>query len=88
MSLCLCHIHLLTRAGGMNPGLKALWEDERERRLLLDIPGRLTPPDSPPRPESAHDPTDSERFWFQRYDTMIAEKRQGKKVTLKKKNRR
>jgi hypothetical protein len=67
------------RAGGMNPGLKALWEDERERRILLDIPGRLTPPDSPPRPESAHDPTDSERFWFRRYDTMIAEKRQGNK---------
>jgi hypothetical protein len=75
----------------MNPGLKALWEDERERRILLDIPGRLTPPDSPPRPESAHDPTDSERFWFRRYDTMIAEKRQGIEVSLtseQKENRR
>ena len=63
--------------GGMNPGLKALWEDERERRIVLQCPGSLTPPDSPPRPPAAHAPTDSEQFWFQRYDAMIAEKRQG-----------
>jgi hypothetical protein len=66
-------------AGGMNPGLKALWEDERERRRQLDCEeGSLTPPDSPPRPAAAHAPTDSERFWFQRYDAMIAEKRLGR----------
>jgi hypothetical protein len=65
----------------MNPGLKALWEDERERRAMLECPGPLTPPGSPPRPPAAHASTDSERFWFQRYDAMIIEKRLGKSVT-------
>lgn len=34
---------------GMNPGLEAIWEDERLRREILGIEEPLTAPDSPPR---------------------------------------
>ncbi len=51
---------------GMNPGLQALWEDERERRRLAGKNDSLTPPASPPRPEAALEPTESEKFWKQR----------------------
>ena len=52
--------------GNMNPGLKAIWEDERTRRLLLDLNDHpLTPPGSPPR-DNACMVTDSEQFWKDR----------------------
>ena len=51
---------------GMNPGLEAIWEDERVRRALLDIEDPLTPPGSPPR-DNACTATDSEHFWQERY---------------------
>ncbi len=52
---------------GMNPGLQALWEDERERRRLAGLEEEeLTAPDSPPRPEAAMQTTESEVFWKER----------------------
>jgi DNA polymerase zeta len=52
---------------GMNPGLEALWEDERERRRRLDIDERLSPPSSPTRPETSTRSTDSDKFWKDRF---------------------
>jgi len=61
-------------AGGMNPGLKSLWEDERERRRQLDVADPLTPPGSPPRDRRAYDKTESEQFWYDRLVKIIEEK--------------
>ena len=51
-----------------------MWEDERERRKLLNITDPLTPPGSPPRPSSAYDSSESEKFWLERFDKMLEEK--------------
>ncbi len=52
---------------GMNPGLQALWEDERERRRMKDMEEEeLEAPQSPPRPEAALRLTESEVFWKER----------------------
>ena len=48
---------------GMNPGLKTIWTDERERRSVLGLTNALTPPSSPPRPETSGMATDSDDFW-------------------------
>jgi len=62
--------------GAMNPGLKCLWEDERERRLILKIPDQLTPPGSPPRPDSANEGSESNNFWLERFDKMLTDKKE------------
>eukprot|EP00088_Acartia_fossae_P071157 TRINITY_DN9705_c1_g1_i9.p1 TRINITY_DN9705_c1_g1~~TRINITY_DN9705_c1_g1_i9.p1 ORF type:complete len:582 (-),score=148.17 TRINITY_DN9705_c1_g1_i9:491-2236(-) len=62
--------------GAMNPGLKALWEDERERRRILGMDDPLTPPSSPPRAEAAHQSSESEKFWMERFETMLKEKKE------------
>jgi len=59
----------------MNPGLVALWDDERERRRKLGMADPLTPPGSPPRPSAAYQSSDSERFWFDRFLKIIEEKK-------------
>jgi len=61
--------------GGMNPGLKALWNDEKARREQLNISEPLTPPISPPRPKKASWKTESELFWYQRFIKTIEEKK-------------
>lgn len=62
---------------GMNPGLEALWEDERERRRLAGMEDvGLTPPDSPPRPAEADEPTESDRFWRERLLEKLARLRE------------
>jgi len=66
----------LAGEGAMNPGLKALWEDERERRRQLGIKDPLTPPDSPPRSPAALESSESEKFWMARYDSMLKEKKE------------
>jgi len=60
--------------GAMSPGLKVLWEDERERRRILGISDPLTPPSSPPRSPRASASSDSELFWLERFDKAVAEK--------------
>lgn len=53
-----------------NPGLEIIWEDERLRRLNLDLDleqNPLTPPSSPPRQRSPSALTDSEKFWNERF---------------------
>ena len=56
-----------------NPGLEALWIDERMRRatLLQDDKESLSPPDSPPRNRTSDWKSDSQIFWEDRYDSMI-----------------
>jgi len=49
---------------GTNPGIEAIWEDERERRRLLGMDEPLDAPASPPRP--ARSPTESHMFWKER----------------------
>ena len=55
------------RESEMNPGMRAIWTDERERRSALGITEPLTPPSSPPRPESSKDVTDSHKFWTEKF---------------------
>ena len=58
--------HDSASASGMNPGLLAIWEDERLRRRLRGLIGEpLTPPSSPPRPEVQE--TESERLWRSKF---------------------
>lgn len=59
----------------MNPGLVALWDDERERRRKLGMTDPLTPPGSPPRPAKALESSDSEKFWYERFLNIIKEKK-------------
>jgi len=59
----------------MNPGLVALWEDERERRRKLGMTDPLTPPGSPPRPAAAFQSSESEKFWYERFLNIIKEKK-------------
>ena len=54
--------HDLTGAA-MNPGLVALWEDERIRREREGVEDPLTDPPSPPRPESVRERNETEQFW-------------------------
>ena len=58
--------HDLTGAA-MNPGLVALWEDERIRREREGVEDPLTDPPSPPRPESVRERNETEQFWYE-YD--------------------
>ena len=55
------------RESEMNPGMRAIWTDERERRSALGITEPLTPPSSPPRPESSKNVTDSDKFWTEKF---------------------
>ena len=55
------------REAEMGPGMRAIWTDERERRSALGIAEPLTPPSSPPRPESSKSVTDSETFWTEKF---------------------
>ena len=55
------------REAEMGPGMRAIWTDERERRSALGIAEALTPPSSPPRPESSKSVTDSETFWTEKF---------------------
>jgi len=59
----------------MNPGLVALWDDERERRRKLGMSDPLTPPGSPPRPARAFQSSESEQFWYERFLNTVAEKK-------------
>jgi len=59
----------------MNPGLVALWDDERERRRKLGMSDPLTPPGSPPRPTAAFQSSESEKFWYERFLNIIEEKK-------------
>jgi len=59
----------------MNPGLVALWDDERERRRKLGMSDPLTPPGSPPRPSEAFQSSESEKFWYERFLNIIKEKK-------------
>lgn len=58
----------------MNPGLVALWEDERLRRKKVGMSDPLSPPPSPPRPEAAADKSESEKFWYERLSKVIEDK--------------
>eukprot|EP00095_Tigriopus_kingsejongensis_P000962 maker-scaffold83_size396513-snap-gene-1.20 protein:Tk00962 transcript:maker-scaffold83_size396513-snap-gene-1.20-mRNA-1 annotation:"hypothetical protein DAPPUDRAFT_301034" len=57
----------------LNPGLEAIWDDERLRRQLLELEAELTPPASPPRP-AARD-SDSHTFWADRLKAQLARTR-------------
>ena len=60
----------------MNPGLVALWTDERRRREaagLTDDP--VTPPSSPPRGGQAGQKSESEQFWYERLCRAVEEKK-------------
>ena len=60
----------------MNPGLVALWTDERRRREaagLTDDP--VTPPSSPPRSGQAGQKSESEQFWYERLCRAVEEKK-------------
>ena len=59
--------HDLTGAA-MNPGLVALWEDERIRREREGVEDPLTDPPSPPRPESVRERNETEQFWYEHDD--------------------
>jgi hypothetical protein len=61
-----------------NPGLEALWQDERMRRATLlegtkeDVES-LSPPDSPSRERTSDWKSDSQQFWEDRFTSMITE---------------
>ncbi len=57
----------------MNPGLRAIWNDERERRRVLNIAEPLTPESSPPRPAEASRRTDSDLFWLERFKEQVSQ---------------
>ena len=57
----------------MNPGLVALWTDERLRREAEGLTDPLTPPSSPPRDARAEQRSESERFWHERLCRAIQE---------------
>ena len=57
----------------MNPGLVALWTDERLRREAEGLTDPLTPPSSPPRDARAEERSESERFWHERLCRTIQE---------------
>ena len=62
-----------------NPGLEHIWEDERLRRIGVNLnltENPLTPPSSPPRERSKDKLTDSEKFWNERFDQALEEWRQ------------
>ncbi|TRY76839.1 hypothetical protein TCAL_14741 [Tigriopus californicus] len=61
------------RAQSLNPGLAAIWADERLRRQCLDLPEDLTPPSSPPREIGPFPVTDSQAFWQDRFRAQIAQ---------------
>ena len=61
-----------------NPGLEALWEDERLRRATLlaglideEDAESLSPPDSPPRNRDSDWKSDSQQFWEDRLANVI-----------------
>ena len=59
-----------------NPGLEALWIDERMRRAtlledILDDKESLSPPDSPPRTRTSDWKSDSQLFWEDRFSSLI-----------------
>ena len=60
-----------------NPGLEALWQDERMRRATLlagtldEDAESLSPPDSPPRNRTSDWKSDSQQFWEERYSLMV-----------------
>ncbi|XP_033118831.1 DNA polymerase zeta catalytic subunit-like isoform X2 [Anneissia japonica] len=54
---------------GKNPGLMAIWEDEKQRRKELNQLSQLLPPSSPER--GFVPPTESERQHLARLDTII-----------------
>ena len=66
--------HQDVTGAAMNPGLVALWEDERLRRKKVGMSDPLSPPPSPPRPEAAAEKSDSEKFWYERLNKVIEDK--------------
>jgi len=62
--------------GGMNPGLKVLWEEERERRVRLGMEESLEAPSSPPRPREANQASQSELFWKERLEQALARRKE------------
>lgn len=66
--------HQDVSGAAMNPGLVALWEDERLRRKKVGMRDPLSPPPSPPRPEAAAEKSDSEKFWYDRLSKVIVDK--------------
>ena len=53
-----------------NPGLEAIWQDEKLRRSAFgyDLDEQpLTPPSSPPRQRPSNSVTDSENFWAEQF---------------------
>jgi len=67
--------HQDVSGNAMNPGLVALWEDERIRRRQNGIEDPLTPPGSPPRDPKVHEKSDSEKFWYDRLCKVIEHKK-------------
>ena len=61
----------------MNPGLVALWEDERLRREAAGVRDSLSPPPSPPRDAVAGERSDSDQFWHRRLCKAVGEQRTG-----------
>ena len=61
----------------MNPGLVALWTDERRRREAAGLTDPVTPPSSPPRSGQAGQKSESEQFWYERLCGAIEEKKLG-----------
>ena len=59
----------------MNPGLVALWTDERRRREAEGMTDPVTPPSSPPRDSGARGRSESEKFWYERLCQAIEEKK-------------
>ena len=66
--------HQDVTGAAMNPGLVALWEDERLRRSKVGMSDPLSPPPSPPRPEAAAEKSESEKFWYERLTKVIETK--------------
>ena len=59
-----------------NPGLEALWIDERMRRATLltdneDDKESLSPPDSPPRNRTSDWKSESQIFWEDRFSSLL-----------------
>ena len=67
--------HQDVSGNAMNPGLVALWEDERIRRRQNGIEDPLTPPGSPTRDPKVHEKSESEKFWFDRLCKAIEHKK-------------